>query len=57
MKIPIEVWILAAAIISGCGCTLITCAIASRRMRGLYNRGWSAGRDFAARQLHDQISR
>lgn len=58
MSIPTEAWlVLITSIVSGSGCTLITCAVASRRMRGLYNRGWTAGRNFASRQAHDLISK
>ena len=57
MNIPIEAWILFTALLSGSGCTLITCAVASRRMTGLYNRGWNAGREFALRHLHNTIVR
>lgn len=55
MEIPVEFWIVAAALISGTGCTLITCAFAARRMFGLYGRGWTAGREFATRELRDQL--
>lgn len=56
MEIPVEAWlVLITSIVSGAGCTLITCAFAARRMFGLYGRGWTAGRDFATRELRDQL--
>jgi len=56
--IPSIAWIiLATSLISGTGCTLITCAVTARRMTGLYNRGWNAGREFAIRHLHNTIVR
>ena len=56
--IPTEAWIaLASALVAGTGCSLITAAFASRRMAGLYNRGWNAGSQFALEHLHNTIVR
>jgi hypothetical protein len=53
----IDLYILAAAFI---GALLSGTAVAcyfNRLHRGLYNRGWNAGRDYGIRQAHDTITR
>jgi len=57
MNIPVEFFILVASVISGSAGFIIASIFATARMRGLYNRGWNAGRDFATRHLHDTIIR
>lgn len=49
--------IFGGCIITGLICAAVTAAFYTRRIKGLYNRGWNAGREFALRNLHDSISR
>jgi hypothetical protein len=53
----IDLYILAAAflgaLLSG---TAVACYF-NLLHRGLYNRGWNAGRDYATRQAHDHTLR
>jgi hypothetical protein len=49
--------IVGGAVIVAAITAAITTAYWARRHQGLYNRGWNAGREFAARQLHDHLTR
>lgn len=57
MKELEPVILIAAAVLIAAGSSIITAAYLHRKFRCLYNRGWTAGREFTVRKLHDQISR
>ena len=52
----LEFFIVLAAVIGSTIGFFAACLISAHKRRGLYNRGWNAGREFAIRQLHDTIS-
>ena len=56
--IPLEAWtILGTSILSAVGASVLTHSYLSHRMRGIYNRGWNAGREFALKHLTNTIVR
>ena len=50
-------WILAAAFIGALLSGLAVACYFNRLHRGLYNRGFIAGKDYAVRELHDTLTR
>lgn len=44
-------------ILTGVISSWITSILKDRRYTGVYNRGWMAGKEFAAREFHDRITR
>jgi hypothetical protein len=48
-------YIAAAAILGSTLGFWAAALLASRRQRSQYNRGWTAGKDFATRQFHDTL--
>ncbi len=55
MSLLFDITVIVSAVIGATIGFFAAGLLASHRQRRLYNRGWTAGKDFATRQFHDTL--